>query len=105
MTTQPEVEQLKLYDADASNYLRDMLFGDNLEKRNKWFELMKNPIFTPKYMLTLDQQRELAMQRIQVVSDAKLFSIFDFENDPINIFTAHEMLGQMDGGLATKFTV
>ena len=56
-------------------------------------------------MLTLDQQRELAMQRIQVVSDAKLFSIFDFENDPINIFTAHEMLGQIDGGLATKFTV
>jgi len=55
-----------------------MLFGDKLEKRAKWFELMKNPIFTPKYMLTLDQQRELAMTRIQVVSDAKLFSIFDF---------------------------
>ena len=105
MTTQPEVELLKKYDADASNYLRDMLFGDKLEKRDKWMALMKNPIFTPRYMLTLDQQRELAMQRIQVVSDAKLFSIFDFENDPINIFTAHEMLGQIDGGLATKFTV
>ena len=59
--TQPEVEQLKKYDADASDYLRDMLFGDKLEKRAKWVELMKNPIFVPKYMLTLDQQRELAM--------------------------------------------
>ena len=76
--TQPEVELLKKYDADASDYLRDMLFGDKLEKRTKWLELMKNPIFVPKYMLTLDQQRELAMARIQVVSDAKLFSIFDF---------------------------
>ena len=103
--TQPEVELLKQYDAEASNYLRDMLFGDKLEKRDKWFELMKKPIFTPKYLLTLDEQRELAMKRIQVVSDAKLFSIFDFQDDPVNIFTAHEMLGQIDGALATKFTV
>jgi hypothetical protein len=77
-SSQPEVELLKKYDAEASNYLRDMLFGDKLEKREKWFELMKKPIFTPKYQLTLDEQRELAMKRIQVVADAKLFSIFDF---------------------------
>ena len=32
-------------------------------------------------------------------------SIFDFQNDPKNIFTAHEMLGMIDGNLATKFTV
>jgi len=32
-------------------------------------------------------------------------SIFDFQNDPKNIFTAHEMLGMVNGNLATKFTV
>lgn len=32
-------------------------------------------------------------------------SIFDFKNDPKNIFTAHEMLGAVNGSLATKFTV
>jgi len=39
------------------------------------------------------------------VCDEGLVSIFDFETDPHNIFTAHEMLGQVNGDLATKFTV
>jgi len=39
------------------------------------------------------------------VCDEKLVSIFDFQNDPKNIFTAHEMLGVVNGSLATKFTV
>jgi len=55
--------------------------------------------------LTLDEQRELAYRRIKAVADSKLFSIFDFDNDPVNLFTAHEMIGQVDGSLATKFTV
>jgi acyl-CoA oxidase len=39
------------------------------------------------------------------VSDAKMFSIFDFKNDPVNLLTCHEMLTQIDSSLATKFTV
>jgi len=42
---------------------------------------------------------------LKKVSDHKLFSIFDFNNDPKNLLTAHEMLGYTDGSLATKFTV
>ena len=46
---------LTSYDEASSNYLKDMLFGDNLEKRQKWHDLVdKNPIFYPKYDLTLD---------------------------------------------------
>jgi len=55
--------------------------------------------------LSLDEDRDLAYKRIKAVADSKLFSIFDFDNDPINLFTAHEMLGQVNGSLATKFTV
>ena len=55
--------------------------------------------------LTLDEERELAYKRIKAISDAKMFSIFDFRDDPINLFTCHEMLSQIDGSLATKFTV
>jgi acyl-CoA oxidase len=47
----------------------------------------------------------LAYARIKRVCDEKIVSIFDFENDPKNIFTAHEMLGGIDGSLTTKFTV
>lgn len=83
-----------------------MLFGDKLEKREKWHKLVaSDPVFEAKYNLTLDQERQLAYDRLKAVSDAKLFSIFDFDNDPTNLFTAHEQLGAIDGSLATKFTV
>ena len=37
--------------------------------------------------------RESAYAQIKAVADAGIVSIFDFQNDPKNIFTAHEMLG------------
>jgi acyl-CoA oxidase len=67
--------------------------------------VFKDPIFFPKYNIPLDDQRTLAYNRLKKVTDAKLFSIFDFDNDPKNLLTAHEMLGYVDGSLATKFTV
>jgi len=70
-----------------------MLFGDKLEKRAKWEKLFReNPIFIPKHSISFDEQREHAYKKIKAVADAKLFSIFDFQNDPINLFTCHEML-------------
>lgn len=89
----PEVAKLRQFDESSSNYLKDMLFGDDLSKRQKWIDLVeKNPIFYPKYNMTLDEEREIAYKRIKTVADAKLFSIFDFQNDPVNLFTAHEHL-------------
>jgi hypothetical protein len=85
--------ELTQFDESSSNFLRDLLFADDLTKRQKWFDLIdKNPIFYPVYNITLDEQRELAYKRIKAVSDAGLFSIFDFDNDPLNLFTCHEML-------------
>ena len=70
---------LTAYDKEASDFLKDMLFGDNLDKRQKWVDMYsKNPVFHPKYNLTLDEQRDLAYKRIKTISDAGLFSIFDF---------------------------
>jgi len=39
------------------------------------------------------------------VAKAKIVSVTDFINDPTNIFTAHEFLGQVNPSTATKFTV
>ena len=55
--------------------------------------------------MTLDEQRDLAYARIKRVCDEGIVSIFDFDDDPKNIFTAHEMLGMVDASLSTKFTV
>jgi acyl-CoA oxidase len=54
--------------------------------------------------MTLPEQRDYAYKLIKRVADEKIVSIFDFKNDPKNIFTAHEFLG-FNGSLATKFTV
>jgi len=86
--------------------LRDMLFGDDLRKRDRWFKVLEDPVFASKYKFNnLEEERELAFLRLKKIADEKLFSIFDFENDPINLFTCHEMLGMVDGAVATKFTV
>ncbi len=34
-----------------------------------------------------------------------MLSVTDFEKDPLNIFTAHEFLGQVDPSAGTKLTV
>jgi acyl-CoA oxidase len=82
---------LKKYHADSTAVLKDMLFGDDLKKRDKWHKVLQDPIFYSKYQFdNLDEERELAFKRLKKIADAKLFSIFDFENDPINLFTAHE---------------
>jgi acyl-CoA oxidase len=71
-----------------------MLFGDNIQKRDKWFKFFaENPLFRMQNQGTIDEQRVLAFDRIKAISDAKLFSIYDFKNDPVNLFTCHEMIG------------
>lgn len=83
-----------------------MLFGDDLKKRDRWHKVFQDPIFHSKYKFDdLNQEREIAFKRLKKIAEAKLFSIFDFKNDPINLFTSHEQLGTIDGNLSTKFTV
>lgn len=104
-TSEEIVKNLRKYDEVTSNRLGELLFNDKPEKIQKWHALFKDSVFFPKQNLTLDQQRDIAFKRLKKVADAKLFSIYDFDLDPKNILTAHEMLSYVDGSLATKFTV
>ena len=101
----PHIKVLREFDAETSKYLRNVLFGDKVEKMAKWDKIFQDPVFKPKYIMPLNKMRDIAYSRIKRVCDAKIVSIFDFDNDPKNIFTAHEQLGFVDGNLATKFTV
>ena len=78
---------------------------DNFSTRERLKELGKDPLFDPRYNIQLNDQRELALQRLKKVAEAKAVSIRDFQSNPQNIFAAHEVLGYLDGSLATKFTV
>ena len=68
-------------------------------------QMLNDPVFDHKFDMPLSEMRDRAYAQIKKVSEANLVSIFDFQNDPKNIFTAHEMLGLVNGNLATKFTV
>lgn len=66
---------------------------------------MSDPVFANKFDMPLSAMRDKAYNQIKKVADEGLFSIFDFDNDKKNLFTCHEMLGNVNGSLATKFTV
>lgn len=65
----------------------------------------KDPIYIPRYDISLVATRELAFQRLNRLAQQGFISVFDFEKDPLRIFAAHEMAGIIDQSMATKMTV
>lgn len=80
----------------------------------------------PKYNISLDQERQLAYDRLKKICDTGflkiinrmkifrqkssfffkgLFSVKDFWTNPRNIFAAHEITGMVDPSTTTKLTV
>ena len=62
-------------------------------------------MFYPKYNISLAEERQLAYDRLKKICDSGLFSVKDFWKNPRNIFTAHEITGQVDPSTTTKLTV
>src|ERR1700738_1555152 len=72
---------------------------------SKLQSLFRHPLFTPRHNISLDEQRRLALERLQSVCSSSVVSVIDFERNPLNIFAVHEAMGMVDGSAATKFTV
>ena len=53
----------------------------------------------------MSAHRDLAYKQLKKVADSGIVSVLNFIDDPTNIFTAHEMLGMVNGSTTTKFTV
>ncbi|KAJ3319820.1 acyl-Coenzyme A oxidase [Boothiomyces sp. JEL0866] len=85
--------------------LNKHLEPDNREKRQRFKEFLKDPIFIPRYDASLRYEREIALERLKRVADAGFISVFDFERNPLNIFAAHEVCGNVEGSFTTKMTV
>jgi hypothetical protein len=74
-------------------YLIDQSLNSvNRETREKYSEIVKDPLFTPIYDISIRDQKELAQRRLKKVAEYKLVSVKDFKRDPENIFTMHEMV-------------
>ena len=77
-----------------SQELADLCWGTDTSRREKWFKLYEDPVFVPRYNYEkLTDQRDHAMAKLLRIRDEKLVSVLDFETEPHNIFTAHEMIG------------
>jgi acyl-CoA oxidase len=86
--------------------MKTILDHDNLEMRDNLRKfLASDPIFTPKYNLPLEEEREVALAKLQKICDQGFFSVKDFWTNPARIFAAHEIGGLFDGSMATKMTV
>jgi len=81
-----------------------VLDHDNHDMRNDFREFMKSPLFQPRFDLTLEEEREVALQRLQACCDAGFISVLDFHKNPLKVFAAHE-LAVIDPSMGTKMTV
>jgi len=94
-------------DIDVDELSR-LLAGHDHEMRKKLVKLVnENPIFLPKYQLSLYEERERALLQLKQFCSQKLFSVRAFlpGNDPREIFAAHELGAFVDGSMSTKLTV
>ncbi|KAF9974847.1 hypothetical protein BGZ73_001662 [Actinomortierella ambigua] len=83
-----------------------ILAHDNHEHRRQMLDFAaKDSIYVPRYDITLEAKRELALQRLRRLAHAGFISVLDFEKDPLRVFSAHEIAGMIDGSMGTKMTV
>merc|ERR1719157_169430 len=59
----------------------------------------------PRYNISLAEERELALRRLQRICDSEFISVLDFWNNPLRIFAAHELAAIIDPAMTTKMTV
>lgn len=56
-----------------------LLDNDNHEKRQKFKNFFKDPIFIPRFDISLRHERELALERLKRIAEGQFISVFDFE--------------------------
>ena len=85
--------------------LTHLLDHDNHEMRQKFREFISEPVMIPRYNISLAEERELALRRLQRICDNDFISVLDFWNNPLRIFAAHELAAIIDPAMTTKMTV
>ncbi|CAG8538826.1 4356_t:CDS:10, partial [Racocetra fulgida] len=83
--------------------IKHLLEHDNHKNRKAMLDFVaKDPIYIPRYNVSLEFEREIALQRLKKLADQGFISVYDFEKNPLNIFAVHEIAGMVDGSMATK---
>ncbi|KAH7108370.1 acyl-CoA oxidase [Auriculariales sp. MPI-PUGE-AT-0066] len=79
---------------------------DNHESRERLRRIFDTEdIFIPRHSVSLEEQRELALQRLARIVKERVISVWDFERNPLNVLAVHETAGFIDSSSSTKMTV
>merc|ERR1712045_563474 len=85
--------------------MTELLDHDNLQMRKDFRKFISEPVMVPRYNISLEEERELALRRLQRICDNKFISVLDFWNNPLRIFAAHELAAIIAPAMTTKMTV
>ncbi|EGC29627.1 hypothetical protein DICPUDRAFT_158763 [Dictyostelium purpureum] len=89
---------------ELSQYLESAPEHIRVAKKNL-LELLKDPIFAPKYNMNVQEWRELTLQRAIKVIKAGAISLAEFNRDPMKYLVSLEMLNLCDPSLSVKLGV
>lgn len=92
-------------DKQAVGAINELLEPDNRDNRKRYKEFLRDPLFTPRLNIPFDEERDLALERLDAVVRNKFVSVYDFERNPLNVIAAHEVSGMVDPSYTTKLTV
>lgn len=82
-----------------------LLDHDNHDMRKEFRKFVSDPVMVPRYNISLAEEREVALRRLQRICDGGFISVLDFKNNPLRIFAAHELAAIIDPAMTTKMTV
>merc|ERR1719283_664933 len=85
--------------------MTELLDHDNHQMRADFRKFISEPVMVPRYNISLAEERDLGLRRLQRICDNKFISVLDFLNNPHRIFAAHELAAIIDPAMTTKMTV
>lgn len=105
-TMQPEeIRSALLTQSFPVDKLTALLDHDNHQMRADFRKFISEPVMVPRYNISLEEERDLALRRLQRICDNKFISVLDFWHNPLRIFAAHELAAIIDPAMTTKMTV
>ena len=88
--TSPAIKQaIALKDRELARTLNALLEIDNHDNRARFRKVLAHPSFIPRYDISLSMDRQMALERLRHVTDNKLLSVLDFEQNPLNVFAGN----------------
>lgn len=88
--------------------MKRLLDHDNFETRDrlKHFLVSNESDFKPRYNISLEKERDLALKQLQLICKEKFCSVTDFvTGNPQRVFAVHEIVAMANVSMAIKLTV